>query len=168
MVTETTRLEFRQFAAEDAPGFFELNNDPEVIRFTGDVAFNDEGEALEFLLGYRHYALHGYGRWSLYLKSTGEYVGFCGLKHSPDNSEVDLGFRLLRRYWYQGLATEAATEALRMGFESYRLDRIVGRAMEDNHASHRVLEKLGMVRAGQFVESGRIWCRYEIVSRRLP
>jgi RimJ/RimL family protein N-acetyltransferase len=163
LIAETTRLEFRQFSAEDAPGLFQLNNDPEVNRYTGDVSFNDEGEALEFLLGYGHCALHGYGRWSVYLKGTGEYVGFCGLKYSLEKGEVDLGFRILRRYWNQGLATEAAAEALRMGFELYGLERIVGRAMKDNRASHRVLEKLGMVRAGEFEESGQIWYQYEIV-----
>ena len=75
MVTETERLEFRKFSVEDAAGFFHLNNDPEVLRYTGDVAFVDESEARNFLLEYGHYALYDYGRWSVYLKETGKYLG---------------------------------------------------------------------------------------------
>jgi ribosomal-protein-alanine N-acetyltransferase len=159
---ETKRLEFRKFSAGDAAGFFQLNNDPEVIRYTGDKAFVDENEALDFLVGYTHYASHGYGRWSVYLKETGEYVGFCGLKYSPEKDEVDLGFRIMREHWGKGLATEAAAEALRLGFEQYGLRKIVGRAMEDNLASHQVLEKVGMVRVREYEEVGRVWVQFQI------
>lgn len=75
---------------------------------------------------------------------------------------MDLGFRILRKHWNLGLATEAGAEALRLGFEQFGLTKIVGRALEDNPASHRVLQKLGMVKAGRFEESGQAWLQYEI------
>jgi len=153
----TARLALHQFAAADAAGFFALNNDPEVMRYTGDEPFADEAAARAFLLAYDHYARYGYGRWSLYRRETGEYAGFCGLKYTPEKDEVDLGFRLMRRYWGQGLATEAARAALRLGFERYDLTRIVGRAMAANAASQRVLVKVGMVPVGRFQEAGVDW-----------
>lgn len=164
VVAETARLEFREFSADDALGLFELNSDPEVIRYTGDIAFTDVGAAREFLENYGHYAMHGYGRWTISLKSIGAYVGFCGLRCSSRNGEVDLGFRIMRRHWNQGLGTEAAREALRLGFDKYGLQKVVGRAMAENRSSHRVLEKLGMVRVGKFEESERIWYRYELTA----
>ena len=162
LVTQTERLELRKFSRNDATGFFRLNSDPEVVRYTGDAAFRDVTEAQNFLEGYDHYALHGYGRWSVYLKETGEYIGFCGLKYSQEKDEVDLGFRFMRHYWNKGLATEAARESLRIGFEQFGLVKIVGRAMEANLASIRVLEKLGMNRAGRFNENGQVWVLFEI------
>ncbi len=158
----TERLELRRFSPDDAAGFFRLNEDPEVIRYTGDSAFADENAARDFILDYSHYSRHGYGRWSVYSKLSGQYVGFCGLKYSPEKNEVDLGFRILRKYWGKGYATEAGTESLRLGFHRYGLKKIVGRAMEANLASHRVLEKLKMTRADRFEEEGQIWIQYEI------
>jgi RimJ/RimL family protein N-acetyltransferase len=160
--SETGRLELRRFSAGDAPGFFSLNKDPEVIRYTGDVSFADENEARDFILGYNHYSEYGYGRWSVFIKETDEYVGFCGLKYSPEKDEVDLGFRVLRAHWGKGFATEAGRESLRLGFERYGLKKIVGRAMSSNLASHRVLEKLNMVETSQFEENGHAWIQYEI------
>jgi RimJ/RimL family protein N-acetyltransferase len=158
----TERLELRRFSSDDAAGFFRLNEDPEVIRYTGDSAFADENSARKFILNYSHYSHHGYGRWSVYNKLSGQYVGFCGLKYSPEKNEVDLGFRILRKYWGKGFATEAGIESLRLGFQRYGFKKIVGRAMEANLASHRVLEKLKMSRVNRFDEEGQIWIQYEI------
>jgi len=160
--SETERLELRRFSLGDAPGFFSLNEDPEVIRYTGDVAFADENEARNFILDYNHYSLHGYGRWSIFIKETGEYVGFCGLNYSLEKNEVDLGFRIRRAHWGSGIATEAGRESLRLGFERYGLKKIVGQAMNANLASRRVLEKLKMIETSQFEEGGHIWIQYEI------
>lgn len=160
--SETERLELRRFSPGDAPGFFSLNKDPEVIRYTGDVAFADENEARDFIEKYAHYSLYGFGRWSVFIKETGEYAGFCGLKYSAEKDEVDLGFRIPRTHWGRGLATEAGRESLRLGFERYGLNKIVGRAMKSNLASHRVLEKLEMVETSRFEEDGHVWIQYEI------
>lgn len=164
--SETERLELRRFSPEDASGFFALNQDPEVIRYTGDVAFLDERAAREFIAKYDHYERYGFGRWSVSLKESGEYLGFCGLKYSPAQDEVDLGFRFRRACWGRGIATEAGRECLRLGFERYDLQRIVGRAMAANPASLRVLEKLGMVQTNRFLQEGRTWIQYGIDRQR--
>lgn len=160
--SETGRLELRRFSPDDALGLYLLNADPEVVRYTGDAAFANEDAARSFIESYRHYSQYGYGRWSIYLKETGDYAGFCGLKYSPAQDEVDLGFRILRTHWGKGLATEAGRESLRLGFERYGLKKIVGRAMESNYASHRVLKKLKMVETGTFVENGHTWIQFEV------
>jgi len=163
-VAETERLLFREFSPDEAEAFYHLNDDPEVIKYTGDPPFRDVAEARQFLLNYDHYAQRGFGRWSVYWKESGMYAGFCGLKYSPASGEVDVGFRFYRKYWNRGLATEAALAALQLGFEKHHLQKIVGRAMKENHASHRVLEKLGMKRAKEFMEDGNVWVQYEITT----
>ena len=159
---ETTRLYLRPFREEDAEGFFQLNADPEVIRHTGDAAFRSVEEARTFIRAYDHYQKYGYGRWSIVLKETDVFIGFCGLKFHPDQQWTDIGFRLARQYWGQGLATEAAKRCLDYGFGQLGIERIVGRARQANTASIRVLEKLGMLRKGSFDFEGHPGYWYEI------
>jgi len=160
---ETQRLRLAKFSLADAPGFYALNLDPEVLRYTGDVPFGSIAEAEEFIRNYKNYQRDGFGRWSVFLKDTGEYIGFCGLNYRLALDEVDLGFRFLRRVWGNGYATEAARLCLLRGFQNYGLERIVTRAMRENLASHRVIQKLGMRFEKDFVEDGAVWYQYEIL-----
>jgi RimJ/RimL family protein N-acetyltransferase len=128
----------------DAKQFFELNADPEVIRYTGDEAFGSVTEAMEFIQNYDHYRIHGFVRWACVLRSTGEFIGFCGLRKDDQSGETDIGFRIRREFWGKGYATEAALACMNFGFEKIGLTSIIGRAVLENHASIHVLEKLGM------------------------
>lgn len=160
IVFETERLVLKQFTVADAKGFYELNQDPEVIRYTGDAPFCSVAEAEAFIRGYDHYECYGYGRWSVFIRDTGEYIGFCGLNYRPAVDEVDVGFRFLRRHWGKGYATEAARGSLLYGFNELVLDKIVARAMQENLASHRVLQKLGMRFEKTFEAEGAVWYQY--------
>lgn len=162
VVVKTPRLVLKRFSIRDAAGFFELNSDPEVLRFSGDIPFASIKEARTFIRAYRQYDLYGFGRWSVYLLDTNEYLGFCGLNFSTAKQEVDLGFRLMRRVWGQGFATEAGFACLRIGFSKYGLEKIVGRAMPENAASLRVLQKLGMTYEKEFDEDGIRWVQMSI------
>ena len=144
IILETPRLLLREFQEEDAPFFYELNEDPEVVRYTGDPPFDSVESARFFLRSYDQYEKYGYGRWAVLLKPNNEWIGWCGLKHQPELGETDIGFRFFRRYWGQGYATESARACLDYGFNTLGLKRVVGRAMKDNKASIRVLEKIGL------------------------
>jgi ribosomal-protein-alanine N-acetyltransferase len=163
-VAVTERLMLREFSPADAEALYALNADPEVVRYTGDRAFRDIEEARQLLANYDSYRQRGFGRWSVNLNETTEYIGFCGLAHRSETDEVDLGFRFYRACWGKGYATEAGLASLAIGFEHYGLDRIVGRAMEANLASHRVLTRLGMRRVFSFEREGQRWVQYEITA----
>ena len=166
IVAETERLVLREFSPAEAEALFALNADPEVVRYTGDRAFVDVEEARQLLAGYDAYQRHGYGRWSIYLKETGGYIGFCGLAYRPETDEVDLGFRFYRRCWGKGYATEAGARSLELGFEQSGMQQIVGRSMEANRASQRVLAKLGMTLVSSFEREGQTWLQHEITVER--
>lgn len=142
-IITTPRLVLREFAMEDAPVLYELNSDPEVMKYTGDPPFASVEEAEEFIRGYDHYRDYGYGRWSVLLRETGEFIGWCGLKFN-ELGQVDIGFRFFRKDWGKGYATESARATLAYGFDELNLEEIIGRAANANTASIRVLEKLGM------------------------
>ncbi len=128
--------------ATDAEHAFALNNDPEVLRYTGDDPFASVEEARAFLVAYPAYRQDGFGRWAVELHD-GTWLGWCGLRRQADGA-VDLGYRFLRAYWGQGYATEAGLACLAWGFEQAGLAEIIGRVAKDNQASIRVLEKVGM------------------------
>jgi [ribosomal protein S5]-alanine N-acetyltransferase len=144
MIFETQRLILREFLPEDAEALYQLNADPDVVRHTGDVAFADIADAARFLSAYNDYRCNGYGRWAMVEKSTGTFVGWCGLKFHADSRDTDIGFRLFKKYWNQGFATEAARACLDYGFKVLGLPSVIGRAVADNSASIRVLEKIGL------------------------
>ena len=143
-ILETERLILRELIPEDANLIFELNADKEVVKHTGDQSFNSIKEAREFLCNYQDYKLNGFGRWGVFIASNNEFIGWCGLKLHHDGF-VDIGFRLMKKYWNKGFATEAASGCLRYGFEQLNLREIFARVAEENKASIKVLEKLNMI-----------------------
>lgn len=129
---------------EDGPVFYELNLDPDVIRYTGDGPFKSKEAAIEFLKNYDAYKKYGMGRWVVESKQGNTILGWCGLKYLPEDREVDIGYRFFKKYWGQGYATETAKRCIKHGFEDLELTRIIGRSAVANIASLRVLEKCGL------------------------
>jgi RimJ/RimL family protein N-acetyltransferase len=143
---ETPRLLLRPFALDDAAAYLPLVSDPAILRYTGEAPVADVEAAREILRTrpLKDYAERGYGRLAVIEKSSGELVGFSGLKYLAALEETDIGYRYLPRCWGLGYATEAARASMRHGRESLGLTRIVGLVEPDNHASARVLTKLGL------------------------
>ncbi len=164
-VFETERLRFRESTPADAEAMYELNSDPEVIQYTGDLPFDSVEAVREFLDGYVSvYRKWKRGRWIAELKSTGVVIGWCGLKFHEEENVTDVGYRFHKRFWGNGYATEAAIAAIEYGFNVLNLDRIVAHARKENTASLRVLEKCGMRITGEEKECGGEIFVWEILS----
>jgi ribosomal-protein-alanine N-acetyltransferase len=164
VILETDRLVLREYTADDAPAFFQLNSDPEVMRYVPDEPMKSVDQAREILVTrpLADYRQRGYGRWACILKSNGEHIGFCGLKFLQEIGGVDLGFRFTPSNWGKGLAIEAACASVKYGFGGLNLDQIVGLADAENRGSIRVLEKVGMQFTGLVRLFGREMRRYAI------
>ncbi|BES61003.1 GNAT family N-acetyltransferase [Dysgonomonas capnocytophagoides] len=141
-ILETKRLKLRELDLIDTKDFYDLNSNPNVIKYTGDAAFNSINEAKQFLENYQDYKLNGYGRWAVIVKETNQFIGWCGLK--LNSHETDIGFRFFEEEWDKGYATESAIACLDYGFEDLKIRRIIGRAMKNNVRSIRILEKIGL------------------------
>lgn len=167
IIIETDRLLLRTFTESDAGLIYHLNLDPEVTRYTLDPV-RDEAHAKEILekVILPQYVLYNHGRWAVHIKQdpdpvTRGFIGWCGLKMRPEINEVDLGYRFMKTAWGKGYATESAYACLRYGFESLHFRRIMGRALPENLASIRVLEKCGMTYIGEQVIEGLVHKTYE-------
>jgi len=144
MIAQTKRLILRETTVDDAEQAYLLNLDPEVIKYTGDESFKSIEEARIFLAAYDHFKKYGFGRWAVTDKNNGEFLGWCGLKYSPDVNEYDIGFRFFKKHWGKGYATESAMACLELGFKKFNMPAIIGRAAKENIASIKVLQKTGL------------------------
>ncbi|GAA4195526.1 GNAT family N-acetyltransferase [Streptosporangium oxazolinicum] len=149
MMRRTGRLVLRRWREEDLEALVAIHGDPEVMRFIGDGSVRtgeQTADALAFME--REWDERGFGMFAVELCETGELAGWTGLTIPGFLPEllpaVEIGWRLGRRFWGRGIATEAAGEALRFGFTEAGLERIVSVCHVDNHASARVMTKLGM------------------------
>ncbi len=146
-VAETERLILRRFTPEDAEDNYRIYTDPENMRFMGRQPDSVEFERFHIRKHIAdYYDTHGFGLWAAVLKENNRLVGRCGLLYQQieDTREAEVTYLIDRRYWGRGLATEAAREAVRLGFEKYKFPRIVAVIDRRNAASVRVAEKLGM------------------------
>ncbi len=120
--------------------------DPDVMRFGDGV--KTEPWIREWLRRcLEHYQVWGFGLYALVEKTTHHTVGYCGLLYFADiagRPEVEIGYRLAKRYWHQGYATEAALAVRDYGFNVLGLRRLVAMIDPANLASIGVAEKLGM------------------------
>lgn len=158
----TERLSLRPFRKEDGAAMYELNDDPEVLQYTGDTQFADIAAAESFLENYSQYEEYGVGRMTVILKATGEILGWCGLKYHPEEDEYDIGYRFYKRHCGKGYATESAKAIMADGFARIGMKQIVGRARVENTASINVFDKLGMEFVKNYVEDGDDWVVYQI------
>jgi len=163
IIIETNRLLLRTFTEEDAALIYELNLDPDVTRYTHDPVkdLSHASEILEKVI-IPQYVLYNHGRWAVHVRSTLEFLGWCGLKYRSELNEIDLGYRFKKEGWGKGYATEAAWATVQYGFEKIGLQRIVARAEIDNIGSWKVLEKCGMTYIGDEEVDGYLVKTYEI------
>lgn len=145
----TERLLLRQWREDDRDPFAAMNADPEVMRHFPSVL---DREASDAVLDRLRAAVdeQGWGLWAVERLDTGQLLGFTGLsvpRHPlPFMPCVEVGWRLARSAWGHGFATEAAREALRVGFDKLGLDEVVSFAVVGNTASRAVMERLGLTR----------------------
>jgi len=148
IILETPRLALRQFTEDDVANLFDLNSDPEVMRYiTGGRPTPLEelrDEVIPFHLAV-YERLDRLGTWAAE-SAAREFLGWFHFRPGPgaDISNVDLGYRLRRSAWNKGYATEGSRALIRMGFTDLGVERVFGHTMTVNAASRRVLEKCGM------------------------
>lgn len=165
VILETERLYLREFTTDDAENAYLLNLDPEVIKYTGDEAFESIEVAKIFLANYDHYKKYGFGRWAVISKEDNELLGWCGLKYTSDLDEFDIGFRFFKKHWNKGFATESAKACLDLGFNKFKMQEIIGRAMKANIGSVKVLEKIGLTYFKSFDFDGNDGVVYRIENK---
>jgi [ribosomal protein S5]-alanine N-acetyltransferase len=158
----TERLIFRTHELQDENDFVQMHTDPEVRRYVGGQAWPIEKALHRFRTQYLGRPAKTYGLWAAVLKEEEKYVGCCGLRSAKEGAR--LGFYFSRPYWGRGLATEAATAFVNLGFQRLRQRRILADVDEGNGASEHILEKLGFrcLSREEISASKRVICHHQL------
>lgn len=148
----TERLRMRQWRESDREPFARLNADPRVMAFFPKPLSRLESDTIAARIEAR-IAANGWGFWAIERLDNREFVGFAGLNRPapelPCSPCVEVGWRLSFEQWGKGYATEAATRALSIGFDSLGFTEIVAFAPVGNVRSRAVMERLGMRNTGK-------------------
>lgn len=158
---ETERLRLRSFHETDVDDYAALNADPEVMLHMGGPW--DRGRSwrhMAFLLG--HWRLAGAGMWALEQKETGAFLGVAGFAEPDGWPGLELAWKLARRWWGYGYATEAARAALDHAFTVWKRNRVISLIRPENRASLRVAERIGERVIDRIEHAGREVLRYGI------
>jgi ribosomal-protein-alanine N-acetyltransferase len=154
-ILETERLALREWKPEDAEALAALTGDPEVMRYVGDGKTWDIGRVREWIERLNvSYRTRGFSRWAVVEREGGLAVGSCGFAPLPWSGEIDFGYMFRRDRWGRGYASEITPAVLRHGFERYGFKEVVASIDPQNHASRRVLEKVGFVYRNNEVQPG--------------
>ncbi len=161
---ETDRLLLRAMVPEDIDPLLEVFGDPKVMESFNEPPFNREQMAGWVERNLKHQEKHGYGLFSVVLKSEGKLIGDCGLEHMELGGEqvVELGYDIASQYWNQGIATEAASAVRDHAFTELGLKEIVSFIRDHNIASRRVSEKIGMTLERKLGKPGHVHFIYSI------
>lgn len=144
-IIETSRIRMRRFTLSDFDNLFKLDSDPEVMKYisVGKTMTVDEIKTLLSKIVAKYETWNNLGIWAAELKTTNEFIGWFALKELPGTKDIEAGYRLLRKFWGQGLATEGGTAVIQYGLNTIGLNEIVAITNPQNIASRRVLEKIG-------------------------
>lgn len=148
------RLGFREMTEADLNSLQDLNTDPQVMEFF-PALYSEEQTLAGIRRNMSNYKSVGYGMWIAEVKNSQEFIGFIGLApvnfDAPFCPATEIGWRLIKKVWNQGFATEGALRCLEYGFDTLNLDKIVSFTAKINGPSERVMQKIGMRKSAEFM-----------------
>lgn len=149
----TDRLVLRAWRPDDLAAFRLINADHEVMALMPSTltAAQSDAQGMRIMDAI---ATRGWGLWAVEVPGVAPFIGYVGLNEpaqpmpfqSGGEPGVELAWRLSRRHWGHGYASEAARAALDFAFEALRLDQVVAYTVPHNGRSRAVMERIGMIR----------------------
>lgn len=152
---ETNRLVLRSWKAADYNLFALMNADKEVMKYFPNPL--EKEQTIRFVEERikPHFKTYGYGVYAVELKTLQRFIGFCGFMHPQFESFftpcIEIGWRIDKRFWNMGYATEAAQACLHFGFTVLKFSDVFSFTSIHNKASERVMQKIGMQKTGTFM-----------------
>jgi ribosomal-protein-alanine N-acetyltransferase len=150
---ETERLIIRPFNTQDRDPIYQVMKDHEMRRYTPDEPWESLEDAEDFvkqalwLYDLNHFTFRHF--FAITARANGQIIGFCGVGGiSYDRTINEIFYSIGKAHWSRGYATEAASAVLKYSFEQLGLENIIGVVHPENIASCKVLEKIGLKKAG--------------------
>ncbi len=152
-IPNSLRLSYSLMTRDDADVMFQIDQDPEVMRYIngGKMTTREEVQRIYIprMESYTN-AEKGWGLWKILKLETSEVIGFVLVRpmafftKSPDYNNIELGWRFIQNSWGKGYATEAAESIKNAISESGTIELFTAFAVEANLGSINIMKKLGM------------------------
>lgn len=144
MRIETERLILRAVDPErDFEPWARTMADEETVRYLGTGPMNRAEAWRSMALAMGHWAIRGYGFFSLELKATGEWVGRAGPWNPEGWPAPEVGWTLSPDHRGKGYATEAARASVDYAFTGLRWPQVIHVIMEGNEPSIALAKRIG-------------------------
>jgi len=171
VILKTARCNVLEYQKDELDLYYALLGDPMVMQHFPSTELLDNLErcrdSFEKQLQY-YRQKENYGVWKTTLKN-GTHIGHTVLNQpllsrtGERGGSVQLGYSLRPKYWNQGYATEFGHAMLQKGFDDLDLPEIIALTNKSNHASARVMQKIGM----RFVGLSQDYFNHELVLYRI-
>lgn len=152
-IKDSARLSFRLMGQNDAQALWELNQDPEVMKYiNGGKPDSMDDIYTQYLPRLKKFTQkeHGWGLWQVCNKASKEYLGWVLVRpmdffsDEPKLHDIELGWRFFQNTWGKGYATEAAIAIKNAIIEHADVHYVSATALENNLGSIEVMKKVGM------------------------
>ncbi|HBS48381.1 TPA: GNAT family N-acetyltransferase [Candidatus Dependentiae bacterium] len=181
MILETDRLILRNFVMKDDKALLEIFADggmPHLPQF-GPLDIDYARGFINRMI--ENYKDNGFGLWAVIEKSTGNLIGYCGIHKvkinkadlsakalAKEEEMPELAYRIYKKLWGKGFATEAAKSVCDYAFNVLNLPEIISCIAHDNNRSLRVAEKVGLTYWKDGLFKGITPCRiYKKINLRI-
>lgn len=153
---ETERLLLRPTSEADAEFVFRLMNTPKWLQYIGDRNIRSVHDARVYIQNRMLPQLQrlGYSNYTVMRKTDGQKLGSCGLYDREGVEGIDMGFAFFPEYEGLGYGFEAASRLKQAAFGEFELGMLSAITAFGNSASQKLLEKLGLKRAGTITLPG--------------
>lgn len=154
-IIETERLYLRELVFEDAEELSKVLSDPESMQFYPEPFSREKVERwIEWNL--TNYKTNKHGLWAVILKDGEKFIGDCGITMQKIDGETvpEIGFHILKDYWNNGYASEAALACKQYAFKVMNYPSVFSYTTIRNIASQKVAEKIGMQPYKVFEKNG--------------
>jgi RimJ/RimL family protein N-acetyltransferase len=144
MILETERLILRPVDPDrDFEPWAKAMADANTVRYLGTKPMNRAESWRSMAMAIGHWAIRGYGFFSLEHRETGEWVGRVGPWYPKGWPAPEVGWTISPDHLGRGYATEAALASLRYAFDTLGWKQVIHVIMEGNEASMAVARKIG-------------------------
>jgi RimJ/RimL family protein N-acetyltransferase len=156
-INNSARLSFKLMTEQDAPLWFELDQDVEVMRYiNGGEKTSMDTIINKFVPRVNKFTNQekGWGLWQVNVTETNQYIGWILVRpmefftETPELNNLELGWRFKQISWGKGYATEAALAVKKELVDNGYLGKFSAIADPDNAGSINIMKKIGM----QFIE----------------
>ena len=145
-IIDTKRLKLRLLNKNDIYDLLLLFGDPIAMKYFPSV--KDYKGTEEWLIeNLTNYKTYGYCLLAVEKKDDNKFIGYCGFipqKEVNGKDEIEIGYGLIRTYWHNGFANEAAIACKNYGFNKLKYNRLISLIRPENKASINVAIRNGM------------------------